>query len=637
MSCVCLIYLTSCNDNNTEKSTRDTTLNNNDLGQFYRDPIIQKIFVAGKQNRSPILEEYLTDEFPERRKMASEFLSYIPDNEVFDDMVALLSDDDASVRNNAAYALGGIHTNESLDVLIQNFKTESDLEVKATILESIGKHNQTDATHFLTLIKTDYDDFYLRLGLLKAILAQQKQGIDNEIFNGKLLEFISSENTEQIRYLSSVFWSKSDSLSVLKYSKVLIENIKIEGYVQTSVNLIKILRFLKKKDAENCIKSLLKSRTDYRLRLAILSIIHHFSEDFIEQIFTEFVVDPNDKVKFSVLTNDHFFKFKILKNKCTQLLTETGDTISRIICYAILINEPNSSNELKKIISNSRNYFYQNLAYFALLQSKTNISSVLPLVLEMKSLNNQNFIFQQILESRNLPFQLKAELIEKIMTGENRNLQWVSSQFLEKQGTKLIDYYPNTYFFTQVLKNVNPKSDPWFYNQLVAGIRTLTGEDLKLENIIHDTINWQKINSLELNPVYEFFTSKGKFKIQLNSKSCPLAALAFKDLIDRNLLVGRNFFNYQFSELISLPVANSNSMHYSLLYLEKSKQDFNEGDIVFLPYQNTEFVQNLPYVCLSNSTDSRMNCSVAAKIISGMEIVHLLLPTDTIISVHFVK
>jgi cyclophilin family peptidyl-prolyl cis-trans isomerase/HEAT repeat protein len=127
-----------------------------DQSGFPRDilarPDLQRLVDAGLDRQTGQLMEALDHPDPAARATAAQALASVQDPAATPRLVALLGDEDAAVRRNAAFALGQTAGAANASQLINALRNEVDPLVRLTLLEAAGKSgNAADLEHVVEL------------------------------------------------------------------------------------------------------------------------------------------------------------------------------------------------------------------------------------------------------------------------------------------------------------------------------------------------------------------------------------------------------------------------------------------------------------------------------------------------------
>jgi len=270
----CLIAIVSCKEQNQQ------------LNKF-GDPTLLQIAEFQDRRYSDSLYQYIKSENPEYRLDAVLAFASIQDTFAIEKLSdVLMNDKEMAIRQAAAFSLGQIQSKRSGLALQRAFAQEKDRAVQAQILESFGKQID-DVGMIKSALVAD--------GLAWALYRAGLRGITDSTVLAKAIDLLKPENRVDIRLGTAHFFSRG-AKGFEKYQQTLIRYTLSEPDAEVRMALVFSLRRIKTDSSRQAIQQIVKSDTDYRVRVNAVRALQVFPFGETQASLTAALSDENINV-----------------------------------------------------------------------------------------------------------------------------------------------------------------------------------------------------------------------------------------------------------------------------------------------------------------------------------------------------
>jgi len=652
---ILILGLVSCNMdlNKLPKDNSQKIVEN-----IYKDEVLQTIYTLQDERNSTKLMKYLNNEYPEYRKAAVLAFASIQDSMAIMPIAALFADEDENIRISVAYTLGQIKHASAENILLSAFQSEKSNEVKKNILEALGKCGTEVGLNFVASFSFRKDEILLLTGQAWALTRFAQQGLISKQSTAKAIELLSTPNiSEKIRFIISFYFVRAKELDLSSYQNELISAYKTDGYVYTRMNLAAAMGKAKTMNVLDFLKSILKSNTDYRIKVNVIEAFRKFEYSDVANVVFSLLKDAN--VNVGIKASEFFVekgeqtdakKYFDLARKLNNWRLRTN-LLAASLKYSELSAKADISNSITSGYEVAENIYEKASLLKALSGDIQNYKFIESQIFSSKEYVIKSYGMEALVEiRRNSDFDAIAKTLSA--KGENlfddfalifkRAIQSadvamisITAEILRDKQFKYNEVYKNTYFLTQALNQCQLPQDIEAYLELQKTISYINGSELAIlpqKNQL--SIDWKLVVSI--SPIQKMLikTTKGEITIQLLVNESPGSVASFVKLAKEGFYNGKMFHRVvpNFVAQDGCPRGDGWGSPDFTIRSEFYPRYYNEGAVGMASAgKDTEssqwFITHNP----TSHLDGRY--TIFANVVEGMEVVHKLEIGDKIISI----
>ncbi len=626
---ICFIF-TACNSN---------------INKF-SDATLVKIADFQDHRLSDSLYLYFKDPNPVYRKEAVLAFASIQDTLSVDKLNDVLqSDADPEVRKSAAIALGQLQKKASAIVLVKALLQEKDPRVLREILESCGKTfegsdvNQLVAPSTDSLTQEGLAWAYYRLGL--------RNKADSTI-TIKSIEFLKPVYGLQTRLAAANFFNRGPQQISLAEAQ-LMESAQHDTSPLVRAAVTAGLRKVVSAPVQDALKKILKTDSDYRVRISAVKSLQAFPIADVKSNLFEALNDSN--INVAIAASEVILATATSKEAKETASLASSSTKIRVrgnLYQASLagVDSAELVTEIIKIYNAESNPYGQAALLTALGNSKRAWSfidqqlqqSTLPVI---KSTAAASLVAVNYNPSFEVSFKKQfAELyVKAIQTGDAAVIGITTDALRDpKLGYKevITDYN----FLYDARKKLSLPKDNEALQPLEATIAYFEGknETAPVKNEFNHPIDWELVKSIPTDQKVLIKTDKGDITIRLLVEEAPGSVANFVQLVNSKYFDAKNFHRVVQNFVIQGGCNRGDgwgSEDYSIRS-EFTTRHYTEGSVGMASAgKDTEGTQWFITHSPTPHLDGRY--SIFAVTESGMDVVHQIEVGDKIQSVSLIK
>jgi cyclophilin family peptidyl-prolyl cis-trans isomerase len=519
---------------------------------------LQDLITAVDERNFDEVLPYLKDKDPAIRKEAAWRCASFNDSLIVDSLFSIFDNEpEVDIRASLAFSIGQCTAKKSSYILIQKFRSESDLSVRAELLKALGKSGQTN---WLSLQKDSIDSALfpaLAEGLFYAIRATKKA--ENSI---KTLLYLILQEQPETRFYASSALSRTDSIPS-KNQTILKNQLEKEQDEATRSVLYKCIG---KCGTSQLIylKEHYPKEDNYLIRLAILKSVSNWKPEFAAPIIQLGLNDTNFHIRETAsnwcLQNASIFptsfivqlarveSFPRAKYLLLQSLLKSGNAILEDSLSALLIKQLQAEKD-EYIVGYIVKALAEDISNFSLLEELTfSTPSILvrefgfEALLQIRSSDNFKVYSTEWQQKTKSPISLEqyfAKLIKNAMETHDVSLIAIASAFLRDEtvsGTsnaKITVPYSDIRFMKDAMQLLKLPRDIESYTELKKTIQYYEGKssEISLKPDYNNPINWDLVSRIPGDQHIQFITSEGTIECELWVKEAPGTVGQFVRLI----------------------------------------------------------------------------------------------------------
>ena len=644
-----LVVMSGCGGENKNSSDNPKAAE----GNIYSDVTLQKIYDLRCRRNTAELIRYLSNEYPEYRKAAAMSVGALRDSMATLSVVSLLSDEVDEVRKTAAFAIGEIGHNSAEQNLIEAYNREQSDDVKATILETIGKCASPKSLDFVCNLNIEEHNINLLTGQIRSIYRFGQRGITSSAAVDKAMELLLNSNVhEKIRMVAAEFFSNYNG-DISRFSTGLLDAFSDAKLVSTKSNIATTMGKAKTTECLGFLHGILGSGYDYRICISAINACANYE------------YSKNREIMLNLLNNSDIR----ISQAAAEYILENG-TENDSSVYLELSRENQFWQTRIKLLAAALKYSKEKTAIETSIKSgfevSTNIYEKAALLRALAgSVSSIDFLTNQTFESDNQMLRTEA-LKTLILISKQKDFKKIAENQRKKGGENLIeefslifkraiqngnptmvalaanaiaddleytDYYVNTFFLTQALHNCEIPRDEDTYRILAKAVLKINGQIAPEPAVNTDFYpDWKTICTIQPNTKVKLKTDKGDITMQLDINRAPMAVANFIKLVEDG------YYNQSvFCDTMGIIVENQGNINgfednrQFLLPLEIAQDNFTEGSVAMATsatgYSSSVewFITRVPATFLDGDN------TMIANVIEGLDIIHKLQTGDKII------
>lgn len=232
----------------------------------FNDPVIRKIYTAADQRDYSKLKPYADSDNAAYRYAYTRVMGSVTDTAALPDLYELMKDFRPNIRLYAAFAVGQYRDTTNLIPLQYFLKKESIPEIKAEMLEAIGKSANGRAMRFLLKYFPETDPE--KAGRLWGIYYASNHGFLREEHLDKVAEALESTHAES-RESALHILNRQKEFPLDNYLPLLEELARTES--RADIRVVATMAFAKIPGTNPALIEIAKSDTDPRVRAAAIA------------------------------------------------------------------------------------------------------------------------------------------------------------------------------------------------------------------------------------------------------------------------------------------------------------------------------------------------------------------------------
>ena len=656
--CVAIMWLTvvvgcgGLNKQNTDANSETAE------GNIYSDATLQKIYDLRCRRNTAELVRFLSNNYPEYRKAAAMAVGSLRDSMATLSVATLLSDDFEDVRKTAAFALGEIGRQSAEYNLLEIYNKEQSDDVKATMLEALGKCASPKSLDFVCNINIEKENVTLLAGQIRSICRFAQRSITSAAAVDKAMELLlNSDVNEKVRATAAEYFAQYNG-NLSRFSTGLIDAFAAAKLVSTKTNIITAMGKTGTTECLGFIHGVLGSGYDYRICISAINACANYEYSKNREIMLNLL--NNNDVRISQTAAEYIFDNGSVADTTVYLDLSRQNQFwqTRIKLLAATLKYSKDKKAIATSIKSGfevSNNIYEKVALLHALAG--DLGSVGFLTEQTFNADNQMLRTEGLKTlidmTKQKDFKKNAEkqrkhggenLIEEfsmifkraVQNGNPAMVALAANAIAEDLG--YTDYYVNTFFLTQALHNCEIPRDEDTYRILAQAVLKINGQIAPEPPVVTDFYpDWKTICSISPNTKVKLHTDKGDITILLDINHAPLAVANFLKLVESGY-----YDQSVFNDTMGITIENHGNVNgyednrQFLLPLELSQDNFSEGSVAMasstMGYASSVewFVTRMPSISLDG------NNTLIASIIDGLDIVHKLQTGDKIIKAEII-
>lgn len=647
-----VLITASCSGGGTSSDGGDSAAEEN----IYNDANLRKIYELRCSENTAELIKFFSSDMPEYRKAAVLSVGTMKDSMATVAAASLLTDPDPSVREAAVFSIGQIGHNAGEKYLIDFLSKEQDPNVKASIIEALGKCGSEKALEEIESLNIGINDAVLLSGQAKGLCHLAARGIFSINSTSAAVRIIcDTAVNERVRALASEYFAICNAEFSL-YTDEFINVYKESELVYTKQNVAVAFGKCHNERSLNFLKDIVQNdSTDYRIVLNAILALENYPYSDCKDIVFKMLKSYDDKIsayaaKFLVNkgVKADSAKYLELSREVAGWQTRTG-LLAAALKFAS--NKKNISNGIKSGFEVAQN-IYEKAALLRALESDFDSYTFVEnqafysdnemlktegLKTIISMYESPEFAKYQKNKLKNEEINLVDEfalIFKKAIQNGNSQMVALAAKAIASH-PEISEYYMNTFFLNQALSNCQLPRDGDTYMVLIDAIREVNGQEIEpSQNPVGDAPDWDYIRTIVPGQKIAIKTDQGDIVVRTNVNNAPIAVANFLKLVD-----DKYFDNSSFTSISTTHIENRGSItgfdenKSRMIPTELTSTVFDEGTVALTTTALNNSSATQWFIMLTPATLSDGTSTIIANVLEGMDYVHCLNTGDKIISV----
>ncbi len=610
----------------------------------FSDATLQQIYTLQDERKTADLLPYLQHSHAKYRHHAALAFASVQDTLAIPQLLSLLTDTTANVRQSAAYAIGQIGHKKAQQGLMQLAQQERKPKVQAEMLEALGKVATPEGVAFLVNFRTS-DTTAMggqAWGLYRAGQRQQysPRGIE------KAVSLLSSDMPYEARLAAANFLGRTPKLDLTNYKQQLIATATADRSANVRMAATQALAKVNTKDKASILTGIVQHDSDYRVRLSAIRAMAGLEFASIKDVILAGLHDQN--INTAVATAEFLqanYKGADVNVLQKALGSVKDDRVRAGLIWMILRNSPNKQNlskQYRQLFNSTQDPYGKAHLLKALSADFSNY----------KFIEQQTFIAQQpviatygiealaaMRQQPDFPKSLEqefAETFKKAVASGDVALVGIAAGIIRDPKLNYKTLYKDHTFLTQAQQKLVLPRDMETNIELQKTIDYLSGKTTtsQPQNPFTHPIDWALVQTIAADQQALIRTAKGDIVLQLFVEDAPGSVANFVELANKNF-----FDSLYFHRVVPNFVAQGGdkrgdgwgSSDYSIRS-EFAPLNYLEG-YVGMASAGKDTESNQWFITHSPTPHLDGRYTIFAKVIQGMDVVHQLKVGDQIIAV----
>lgn len=297
-----LFFMQSCKNSEADNTTDDLS------SVSFSDETTQKIYNLADKGKVKELFRYLQNDDASYRLLAVQGIANAQDTvpATVDSLLNVLRiDDNAAVREAAAFAIGLTKQTRADSLLASCFKTEKNKKVQAAILEAVGRTGSDKSLGFLAAVKTyEPSDSVLLIAQARSIFRFFERKIILPVATQTMLGFVLNANApRQARIAAAYYFGRAKQVSLMAQEDTLSKLLPTEREAAVRQFLVPALARTQGKKAFAALLTMLHTETDARVKTQVIASLYpNFGAKLVGDTLVSVLNDPNTAVATAAAT-----------------------------------------------------------------------------------------------------------------------------------------------------------------------------------------------------------------------------------------------------------------------------------------------------------------------------------------------
>jgi cyclophilin family peptidyl-prolyl cis-trans isomerase/HEAT repeat protein len=607
----------------------------------FSDPIILKIGEFQDRRQTDSLIHMLLNKNPIYRTEAAMALGSVQDSTASLQLGSMLLEDPVvEARKAAAFALGQTNGTASVNALIPALE-DKDASVVYEALVALGKVVGKDDLSVLKKFKTR--DTLKQASLAWAFYYVGLRGLADSTVAELQKNHLKPNHSYQTRLGAAHFFSRASKLSVTNSNDELIAAALNDKSTFVRMAAASALRKLDSAKAIEPLNKIIKTETDYRVRVMAVRALASFANNSGNQIVIEALDDVNQNVGMAAseaLRPTNLFYDQLI----TKAREAKNKRIQSNLYKTVLALSPSDPliEEVKKLYSTSKDDYQKASLLNAMSAHPLSYSFVANELMESKVFVIQTAAAQALVDinrKRDFDINLKekfAGIYKNAIAKGDAGVIGIIASVLADSTLNYERTISDFSFLIEAKKKLSLPKDFEAIQPLNEAIAYFEGKKVEptLKNHFNHPINWELVKSIRKDQRVKIQTAKGEMVIRLLVEDAPGSVVNFVELLNRKYFDGKNFHRVVPNFVVQGGCNRGDgygSEDYSIRS-EFSSRDYKEGSLGMASAgKDTEGTQW--FITHSPTPHLNGHYTIFAEVESGMEVVHTIEVGDTIIKV----
>ena len=611
---------------------------------FFQDPIIQKIYNLQDHRDTDGLKQFLSDENPVYRKLATLAFGSVQDSAAIPALFSvLLKDNDSTIRAAAAYALGQTYDSTAAARLLESLDQETNATVREAILEAIGKCISAKNLSKFNLYHPQ--NIPEKRGLLRGFYYAGTRNVYDNYSVERAVAYLDLEEPYEARLAAAHFLSRIQDLHADEFLNDFIRAVEIEKAADVRMNIALILGKIKFPESQKKLIELTRDN-DYRVQVNAISGLQRYENKEALEILAGLLSHPNHQIAVRASEALKAWDNSALEDWIKDLDTQpyywrVKRNLQEI--FLKITQDPAYAKQLEKEFLNRNNDNPYDKA--AILTALGQYLPAYKFIVTHAFLSKNKAIstagmtaIKNIRESNRFPKELIPEfarIVRAATLSRDLALIGIASELLLNPQLNFKSQYDNYGFLQEAKESMNLPKDNEALQIVEKTIAYFEGrKPVEVKNEFNHPLDWNFIKTLNTEELAIISTSEGDIKIKLFTDESPGSVANFLKLASDNYYDGIYFHRVVPNFVVQAGCYRGDgwgSLDYSIRS-ELGPRKYTTGSVGMASAgKDTEGTQFF----ITHSTTMHLDgkYTIFAEVIDGMEVVDKIKMGSQIISV----
>lgn len=533
------LILFSCS---TDKPVEDALLRP-EVDNKFQDEEIVRIFSLVEERNAEKLAEYLESENPLYRMEAAIGFASIQDTNYLANLYPLLKDSDPYVRISVAYALGQTQSYHSVDTIINTIINDSIPDIKAELLEALGKVANEKGMEYL--INYRPTSAVAENGKIWGIYRATVRGLLKEEHLPIVVAHLEADLSDT-RLAAAHSLNRQKEFMLNDYKELLDEVATSDSSAEVRIAATAALRHTDQNG--QTLLNILQKDPDHRVRIAALSAMQADDYSLVSNAVFSALDDGYATVGY---TAAGFFQDSIAPTDLQKIRNKAFIMESKMVGAALikaLLSDSAATeddvNRTKELLGASDDPYQQGMLLNALAVKMENMELIKEYAFAGNTIVGTYaaealcYLYQNNTIDDKDAFK---NSVDSAFSKLNQSQIAVYASCLQDVKTDWPIFESHT-FMKDAQAKLELPGDVEIYNEIEKALGILTGDEI---NLLHPKsnhpTNWNFVKTIKKDQRVTVFTEKGNFDMLLLVEDAPASVSNFIDLIRQDFYTDKTF------------------------------------------------------------------------------------------------
>ncbi|WP_084523819.1 peptidylprolyl isomerase [Adhaeribacter aquaticus] len=517
----------------------------------FQDTTLRSIFNYQDERQTDNLLPYLKNPSSTDREEAALAFGSVQDKKAIPFLEDLLTDKKAEVRKAAAYSLGQLADKTSEANIIKAIQQEKQPEVRAELLEALGKCATQTGIDFLSTFNSD--SLLEQTGQAWGLYRANAKNLDYDKAIPKAIYLLNAVNKQAARLGAAHFLARTPNLNLFDFTSKLSSVASTDPSPDVRMAAVQTLGKILTDEPILTLQNLAQQDPDYRVRINALRALGNRDYAKVKQTIYRGLSDKN--IHTATAAADLLLAKAPLEDSARLLTQAKQDQRWRVRATLLAAALKNASNKtpvnnlILKHYNATNNNYEKGFLLAALSQDLTNFRFIEKETFAKASPILASYGIQALADSRKnkdfLPSLVStfASIFKRAIESGDVALIGITAGLLQEAELNFKESFPDYAFLIIARDKLKLPQDMETYQELQKTINFFEGKAPAEppKNPYTHPINWVLIQKLKPNQQVLLKTNKGNITLQLFTEEAPGTVANFVELIQKGFYNNKSF------------------------------------------------------------------------------------------------